>query len=180
MWDFLKSGWFDAEWPIYHSSLIIYYSSTLFVLFDHHYYYTDHFSLFYFYFFPHIFHFRWLMQMPHIIPVLLFITHEHSITHQDIFFTIVFAWTMLTSHIIQVLLFITHQLIFFFLINTSPPRPTLDGWCYVQFHPSFYLVLLSFSLSSCQLFHPTHGLFLFYFALPLLGLHIFHDVHPTL
>ncbi len=53
----------------------------------------------------------------------------------------------------------THFLILFFLINTFPP--TLDGWCYVHFHPSFYLVLLSFSLTSFQLFHPTHGLFCF-------------------
>ena len=37
--------------------------------------------------------------------------------------------------------------------------PTLDGWCYVHFHPTFYLVLLSFSLASFQLFHPAHGLF---------------------
>ena len=63
-------------------------------------------------------------------------------------------------HIIQVLLFITHQLIFlfyFFSTTHSPPPPL---WM-VHFHPIFHLVLLSFSLASIQLFHPTHSLFCF-------------------
>ena len=69
---------------------------------------------------------------------------------------------MLISHIIQVLLYITHQLIFlFYLFSSTHPPPTLDGCCYVHFHPIFHLVLLSFSLASIQLFHPTHGLFCF-------------------
>ena len=105
--------------------------------------------------------------MPYIISVLLFLTHEHIITHQQF----VFAWTMLISHIIQVLLFISHKLILFFLINTFSPH---FGWLTLCSFSSyfFYLVLLSFSLASIQLFHPTHGLFCF-IVLPLLGLHIF-------
>ena len=69
---------------------------------------------------------------------------------------------MLISHIIQVLLFITHQLIFLFyfvLINTFPPH---YGWLMLRsFSSYFYLVLRSFSLTSIQLFHPTHDLFCF-------------------
>ena len=66
---------------------------------------------------------------------------------------------MLISHIIQVLLFITHQLIFLFYFFSSTHFPhILDS---VHFHPIFYLVFLSFSLASIQLFHPTHGLFCF-------------------
>ena len=61
------------------------------------------------------------MQMPYIISVLLFVTHEHIITHKHFF-----LWLTLCS-----------------------------------LHPFFYLVLLSFSLTSIQLFHPTHGLFCF-------------------
>ena len=53
----------------YHLFLIIYFSSTHFVLFDHHYY-----LVYFLFFFPHIFHFRWLMLMQYIIQVLLFIT----------------------------------------------------------------------------------------------------------
>ena len=65
------------------------------------------------------------MPMPYIISVLLFLTHEHIITHQQF----VFAWTMLISHIIQVLLFITHKLILFFLINTFSPH---FGWFFLS------------------------------------------------
>ena len=66
------------------------------------------------------------MPMPYTISVLLFITHEHIITHQHFFFVFsqfVFAWTMLISHIIQVLLFITHQLIFLFYFFSSTHSP---------------------------------------------------------
>ena len=103
------------------------------------------------------------MPMPYIISVLLFVTHEHIITHQTFFFPqFVFAWTMQISHIIQVLLFITHQLIFLFYFFSSthpPPLWMVDAmFIFILF---FYLVLLSFSLASIQLFHPTHGLFCF-------------------
>ena len=142
--------------------------------------------------------------MPYIIPVLLFITHQHIlhyliitimyysssqfvlfcsycssqisllmadanaiipvlfvITHQHVFLS-TFLFFMDDANCIyhQVLLFITHQLLFlFYFFSSTHFPPTLDGRCYVHFHPTFYLVLLSFSLASIQLFHPTHGLF---------------------
>ena len=52
-----------------------------------------------------------------------------------------------------------------------------------DFHPSFYLVLLSFSLAPIQLYHPTHGLFdfkLFDFILHCFLSTHFHHVHPTM
>ena len=52
------------------------------------------------------------------------------------------------TYIISVLLFVTHEH-FFFMV---------DAMFISSF---FYLVLLSFSLASIQLFHPTHGLFCF-------------------
>ena len=125
---------------------IIYYSSPKFVLFCS-------------YFLSHIFNFWWLMLMPYTNPVLFFITNQHILC---VFFShFYFSWMMLISYIIQVLLFITHQLIFlfYFFSSTYSPPLTLDGWCYVHFHPTFYLVSLLFSLPSIQLFHPTHGFF---------------------
>ena len=71
--------------------------------------------------------------MPYIISVLLFLTHEHIITHQQF----VFAWTMLISHIIQVLLFITHKLILFFLINTFSPHL---GWLTLCSFSSYFFI----------------------------------------
>ena len=64
----------------YYLILITYYSSTLFVLFDHPYCLLRFISVCFYLFvliFYHIFHFGWLMQMPYIISVLLFITHQH-------------------------------------------------------------------------------------------------------
>ena len=60
--------------------IIYYYSSTLFVLFDHPYCLLRFISVCFYLFvliFYHIFNFGWLMQMPYIISVLLFITHQH-------------------------------------------------------------------------------------------------------
>ena len=74
-------------------------------------------------------------------------------------------------YIISVLLFVTHGQ------NTLLP---INTFCFVfvvvvvvvvdaMFISSFfYLVLLSFSLASIQLFHPTHGLF-FLFCVTSLG-----------
>ena len=49
---------------------------------------------------------------------------------------------------------------FIFLIKTFPPH---FGWLMLSSFSSifFYLVLLSFSLASIHLFHPTHGIFCF-------------------
>ena len=68
------------------------------------------------------------MPMTYIISVLLFVTHEHIITHQQ------------STFYLFIFLFI------FFMV---------DAMFISSF---FYLVLLSFSLASIQLFHPTHGL----------------------
>ena len=72
----------------------------------------------------------------------------------------------------------THFLILFFLIKTFPP--TLDGWCYVHFHPIvlFRLTFVQFGILSVV---SSYAWFIwFYFVLPLMGLRIFHHAHPTL
>ena len=103
------------------------------------------------------------MPMPYIISVLLFVTHEHIITHQHFFFTICFCMddANFTYHPSLIIYYSsTHFLILFFLINTFPPH---FGWLTLCSFSSyfFYLALLSFSLASILLFHPTHGLFCF-------------------
>ena len=83
-------------------------------------------------------------------------THYYSSTR---FF---FPWKMLISHISSKSYYLLLINSFsYFIFSHQHISPHLDGWCYVLFHPSFYLVLLSFSLASFQLFHPTHGLFCF-------------------
>ena len=120
-----------------------YYSSTHSILFDSHYlllinsfciiwssllFTTLHLSLFLFIcsYLYHIFHFGWLMQMPYIIPVLLFITHQPFLYYLIItiitliisvclilFFPHIFHfwWLMPMPYIISVLLFVTHEVI---------------------------------------------------------------------
>ena len=96
-------------------------------------------SVYFIFFFPHIFHFWWLMQMPYIISVLLFVTHEHIITHK---------------HLLMV-----------------------DA----MFISSFFLSRLTFVQFGIHSVVSSYAWFiLFYFVLHLLGLHIFHHVHPTL
>ena len=124
------SFWMADANVIYHSSLNIYYSSTLFVLFgDHYLHWSSQFVLFLV--FPHIFHFWWLMLMPYIIPVLLFITHEHIITYQHIFFTICFCMddANFTYHpsIIMYYSLINSFSYFFSHQHISPPPPHF-GW----------------------------------------------------
>ena len=142
----------------------------------------------------HIFHFGWLMQMPYIIPVLLFITHQHFLYYLIItiitliisvclilFFPHIFHfwWLMPMPYIISVLLFVTHEHIithqhffFFFLFFL---------WLTLcSFHP-FFLSRLTFVRFGIHSVVSSYAWFiLFYFVLPLLGLHIFHHVHPTL
>ena len=121
--------------------------------------------------------------MPYIISVLLFVTHEHIITHQHFLFLFTICFCMddanFTYHPSLIIYYSsTHFLILFFLINTFPPH---FGWLTLCSFSSFFLSRLTFVqfgihsvVSSCAWF------ILFYFVLPLLGLHIFHHVHPTL
>ena len=57
--------------------------------------FTSHHHTFFFFFFPHILQFWWLMLMPCIIQVLLFITHLFIMSSTHIFPH--FGWLMLTS-----------------------------------------------------------------------------------
>ena len=172
----------DAN-AIYQSSLIIYYSSTLFVLFDHPYYYTDHLSLFYFIFSSHIsllmadanaiYHFSLIMYYSS--------THYYSST---LFFTICFCMddANFTYHLSLIIYYSsTNFLILFFLINTFPPPHF--GWLMpCSFSSLFFLSRLTFvQFGGIHSVLSSYAWFiLFYFVLPLLGLHIFHHVHPTL
>ena len=90
---------------------ITYYSSTPFVLFDHPYYLLRFISVFFFFFFffllfffsypYHIFNVGWLMQMPYITPVLLFITHQHFLYYLiiNIITLIISVYFIFSSHI---------------------------------------------------------------------------------
>ena len=101
--------------------------------------------------------------MPYIISVLLFLTHEHIITHQQF----VFAWTMLISHIIQVLLFITHKLILFFLINTFSPH---FGWLTLcSFSSYFFLSRLTFVQFGFHSVVSSYAWFILFYCVTSLG-----------
>ena len=103
------------------------------------------------------------MPMPYIISVLLFLTHEHIITHQQF----VFAWTMLISHIIQVLLFITHKLILFFLINTFSPH---FGWLTLcSFSSYFFLSRLTFVQFGFHSVVSSYAWFILFYCVTSLG-----------
>ena len=105
---------------------LLQYSSTPFVLFDHPYYLLRFISvflflfififlffiiiiiIFFFFFFLlffsypyHIFNVGWLMQMPYIIPVLLFITHQHFLYYLiiNIITLIISVYFIFSSHI---------------------------------------------------------------------------------
>ena len=109
------------------------------------------------------------MQMPYIIPVLLFITHQHFL-----YYLIITIITLIIS--VCFILFFPH--IFHLMADANaiyhfsliicyssthyyPSTVNTFIFYFLWFHPFFYLVLLSFSLASIQLFHPTHGLFCF-------------------
>ena len=126
------SFWMAYANAIYHSSLIIYYSSTLL-------YYliitiiTLIISVCFILFFPHIFH---------------LMADANDIYH--FILIICYSWTHYYPSTVNTFFSFFLILFFFFLWLTL-----------CSFHPFFYLVLLSFSLASIQLFHPTHGLFCF-------------------
>ena len=72
------------------------------------------------------------MLMPYIIPVLLFITHQHIITRQHIFIFYLFIFWMedanFTYHPSLIIYYSsTHFLILFFLINTFHPTWMVDA-----------------------------------------------------
>ena len=115
--------------------------------------------------------------------LIIYYSRTHYYSSKHFFFTICFCMddANFTYHPSIIIYYSsTHFLILFFLINTFPPPHF--GWLMLCSFSSyfFYLVLLSLSLASFQLFSSYAWFILFYFVLHLLGLHIFHHVHPTL
>ena len=91
------------------------------------------------------------MLMPYIIPVLLFITHQHIITRQHIFIFYFYFFGMedanFTYHPSLIIYYSsTHFLILFFLINTFHPTWMVDA---------MFIVILVFTSSYFRsVWHP--------------------------